>query len=1310
MNYKKSLLSLATVMALSNTVMADNTATYLPLTSSTTDSVWVLFGVNGFSDGTPSDLGTTTGSFQAGFTELEDTTTTDALATSGLAAETGSGNMASLQAVVISGVTSPTTLKVGMDMDSTVFNATEPVRTMYVKVNSASPNLKLDYKASLEGKGMEILINGVLYSVTISQDSTWANAIDATEGSLAAAVAGADRDDITEALDYNLSNNPVNPVHFDSTVHLDNAAAVNGASGAQTANMYHFNAITQQWEVWNKNSPTNGNDFTTLSKGQAYWGRVDVNDSIAGGLINNDGGATGLVLGQATALSGIPDPDVYKDAGGDTILSTGWNMLAFDNNKPNIRHAATGLVLQGVDINDTLVITDSSGLHSITYDINATANAGAVDETMAVHLNERIEATKLLGEFPGTFNIKAFYGGTSGKFILVSDEKFTVTEADGAGSGGGGTDINVTTLTGSNPYVAGVITAVSDLNGTNATSAYGEYTMMLDLMTADLRDDNVSAELDAVIGGGGTNVSAKIKFGDTDGDNTAIALTTATDGNPTLTTATTAITGDPIFDGTDGTGAVTGIDSDNDGDVDKVITASTIPFYVKDNTFVRVYTTATTGANGTASLTISGASSVTVTPDATPTAAEIAALVNAQADAAGLTGVYAAEGSTSTDLILVSTSNDLFDLKDADSASVDLLSPGADSNETAAGAIKGAWSLDYVASLPLVQHEITVDFTGISQPVDLDNAWDFNVTINGTNYNSNDYNVSDYTDGATVIVDSTAGRKAFFDMLVGEINRIIKNVSGVHAYAVHDYDVTTDDLTGTKILVAGVDVTDLNVSPANEEGLTVGDLDPASFTDANALTAGKIGSGLTTGNLASDVKSNPIYTPNFAIQGPLYTLRNAGDATYGYDVRAMIKATTEMDATTGNVAWDSIDITRNENDWFINNEFNLFKINHNAGYWVYLEEASAPTVSIGTATLSASAYTYYFDRSSSLTTSNVINNGQISVTITGLDDGSTEAGSAYAIISGEELQLQRTAGTDVFTADLSDYALQNFASSASPVDVKIRAVNGKGEAVEVASAISIDYTAPTNVAAADASVTGVTLTADGNVSNFYVFNGYIPELATTRATALLDTVAATAGTGTLNACSNSSLLFGGSTGAGSGTAAAYNLIIVAADGTIGNSNLSNGKAYLYAPTLKGSHVLTHTQGGGTFKSQIGVTYDSSCAQTTTQPSTVTDNDGVSLATLTAGITSRLAFVPDSISNFTTDLAWTSNYGLNTAGSTAVIQVQSTSAYAGNTFYVEYGGSLYTGVFPSTQLAADQSINTTLALTKVTSVGNPLLAP
>ena len=1296
MNYKKSLLSLAAVLALSNSVTADSTATYLPLTSETSDSSWVLFGVNGFSDGTPSALGSTSGAFSGGLTELEDTTTTDNLGVAGLLSGDSVGNMAELQYLATAG--SITDLKVGVDMTGTVFDIPEPMRTIYIIVGSASvPNVKFTYKASLEGKGMEILLDSTLYNITITQSSTYSNPITASTGGLVASGTGTDREDIVDILDYNASNNPSNATHFDYTKHLDLAAAV-GTAGAATASMYHFNAVNQQWEVWNIDSPSNGNDFTALSKGQAYWGRVDTNDSV--GSLNNDGdGATSLVLGQATAVGGIPDPTVYVDDSNVSTLTTGWNMLAFDDAKPDIRHAPTGLLLSGVALTDTLVITDDSGLNSFTYDISA--NINAIDQTLATAINSEIETAKLQGTLPTSFNVKVFYRGAAGTLAIISDKKFSIAETDGTST------VVVTTLTGANPFVSGAVTAVPDLNlatSNTATSAYGEHALMLDLLTSDLYGSSTAASLDSIVGANGANYSAKVRFGDVNGDNTAIALTTAVatgDPDPSAADFNNSIFTDPIFSGTDGSGQSVAIDTDFDGTNDKVIVSSTIPFYVKDNTYVRVHTLDSSAAASN-TITVDGDSSSAVTVATAATNAAISTLINAVADDGTTdTGVYANIGVSTNSIVTVSANSNLFDLKDVAHTSIDVLSATTDTNITTKGAIASAYSLDFVAALPVIQNEFTTAFTSAEQPDSTGDAWDINLTIDGNStIGSVDFNAT-----TASLVDSAAGRLAHFDSLVGEINRLIKTVSGAHAYATHDFDTTIDSFTGTKILISGVDI-DAFTIVEKADAATAQTLAPSVPANTNSATAGTLGTGLTSGgDLSSDVKLNPIHTPDFAIQGPLYTLRNAGA---GYDVRAMIKATTEMDATTGTIAWDSLDVTRDEDDWFVDNAFNLFKIDHNQGYWVYLEAASSDTVAIGTPSISSKPYSYNFKPTTPFTTTNVLTNGQLSVTITGLDDaagtGNSNAGTAYAVISGEEIQLLRSSGTDVFTGTVSNYALSGFSESSAAINVDIRAVNGKGQAVESSSALSIDYTAPTNMAAVDSGTTSIALSANGNdTANFYIWKDYIPEVATTRSTVgtssgnlIGGAIAATADAATVEMCSR--FTFGDNT----------TLRIVAADGTLDNSNLSDAVQYVYATTLKGAHVLTHIQGGGTLKSQIGATYDSTCTANATQPSAATDNDGVSLATLTAATTSRLSFVPDSGgSNFTQDLAWTSNYDLAGSG-TAVIQVQSTSAYAGNTFYVEYGGSLYSGTFPSTQLAADTSVASTPLVLTLVSAGNTSL--
>ena len=1265
MNYKKSILSLVAALALGSSVQADSTATYLPLSSSVADSAWVLFGVNGFSTGNPSALGgSSSGAFQAGFTSLIDAVIGDTLATSGLAAAAGGGDMASLQAIDDVGTTS---LSVGMDMTGTIFDINEPMRTMYIKVGGVIKNLKLNYKASLEGKGMEILRNNVLYSVKLSQDSTWSAAISATAGGLNQAASVTNKTAMTDILDQNFANNPVNPIYYSKTKHFD------ATNTLFRGNMYHFNAIKQVWEVWNVN--TTEQDFTKLSVGNAYWGRTDRVD-----IVSNGDGSSGLVLGKSTTLNGIPDPARYQDDTNTSTLTTGWNMLSFDDSKPYIRHAATGIVTTGWANGDTIVIIDDSGLNQISVVLAAGANN---EQGWAKETTEAIEAAKLLGTLPPSFNVKVFAGeaaGTNaGTLVFISDKKFSL-DATGAAV------IPATTLTGTNPYITatGVKGAVADVEATPITSAYGEYGMVVDLMLTDLGHANTAARLDNIAAGTGANVSAKLLFGDATGDNTALALVNAAgalaDTDPTTALATTEIKLDPIFSGVDGTGTITPLDVDNDGALDKVVIASTIPFYVKDNTFVRTLAFDTTGTDGAATITVSNVASTTVAPAAAPTTATlVAGLVTAQADAGANTNVYASVGSTATNIIAVATNSDTFDLKDVESATLDFLSEGSDASDIAKGAVGAAYSLDFVATQALVQHEFISTFATEFQPTAA--ADDIEINVNGTGPTT-------YAFGAAAIVATTAGRLAFFDFMVASINTEIA-AAGVHGYATHDYSEATDDFVGTKIAVSGVGVTSLvinDVAPANAV-----DSVPTVAADSYAATAGEIDWTNINGDLSADIKTNPIYTPNYAIQGPLYTLRNSGA---GYDARAFLKATTEMDTAPSNeIVFDSIDITRNENQWFANNEFNLFKINHNHGYWVYLESKVASSVAIGAATLGTPVYSYYFGNDASKTTTNSVTGLQLSVTITNLDDA--VAGSAYAIIGGEKVQLKRTsAASDIFTADVTKYALQSFGEGA-PIDISVRAVDGKGVSITKDTAVTFDYAKPTGFTAAANGAASIDLNASG-ATQFYVFNNFIPEVEATRTTALVDTVtASTLGATGYNACSKGTF----------GTT--YNFRIVAADGTLNNANLSNAASFVYASTLNGAHVLSHTY--GTDKATIGALYTTACALEATQPSAPSDNNGVSLKTLTAGQTARMSFVPVAGTNFTQDVAWTAHYALVALGG-AVVEIQSTSAYAGQTFFVEYNNVLYTGVFSSSEAAADASIAATLGLTAVVGVQNNTLAP
>ena len=1274
MNFRKSILSLATILALGNTVIADDTATYMPLASDTVDSSWILFGVNGFSDGTPSDLSAASSVFSGGLDSLEDTITTDDLATTGI------NGWASLQALKDSSV-GIGTLFVGIDTSGTP-DPTEAMRSMYIKVPNTvtNPNVKLNYRASLENQDFEILLDGTLYNATISQDSTWANPALAASGSTAASTD--DRLAITELIDFDFSDNPVDAKHFDSTTHLDDTGTM--------SSFFYFNAITQQWEVNQKGAPTEAQDFTDFTVGKAYWGRADRTDALGTATPIGAGGSVGIVLGEATQVSNLPDPDRYQDESNVSTLTTGWNMLSFDNSKPYIRHAATGLTIDVVTNSDeAFQITDSSGLNSITL----TAFAAGGTEADVIIANAEIESAKLRGLLPTSFNVKLFQGLAAGTIVILSDEKFSITQTAGTAIG------DVKTLFNQDPYVDGVETPVGDLlAGVVATSVYGEYTMMVEPIVGATSADT----MDAV-----TGAYSKIKyteFGQTNAD--TFAMTTA--GNSDLaefkaeveatgTHSYTYATVDPI---------VTQVDVDFDGTIagDMMIIASSLPFSIEDATYIRSFdvTTAVPAVSDTITIDIGTGTPVTVLNG--DTVADIAD--NIDVGVSGIAGLSSqSDTADATKINVAYNVSNTFDIKDIESGTGSVLSESrtVTTDPVIKGAIEGVYALDTVARLAVNQVTTTTDAfetdAGGIVLLDVTDSWTIEVV---------DRLGATHTTGPTAIagtdLDTYGELLTMLDAMVAGINSDL-DTADVHGYAFHDFSYTTFGVVSTTALpaagvdlavtltVKGVDIVSTNVTYTDIAGDAPVDPTEASAGD-NEVSVG-------SGDIVVDLKTNPAFTPNYAIYGPLYTLRDSGT---GYDARAILKATTEMDTANnpGVINWDSIDLTRTEDAWFTNNEFNLFNINHDSGYWVYLEDKGADEVNVSATATFSGAYTYYFDTtlaSGYYATSNVINNGQFSITIEGLTD--TVAGSAYAIIGAEEVALERSGSTDTFTATVSDYGLQTFVEGGT-TDIKVRAVNGKGEAVSVTAVVTIDYAKPTTLAAALNGSTDIDLSADTNTtSKFYVFEDAIPELEATRDAYILANptaeITASGDAASFNACSLYDY------------GVENTLRIVAADGNIDSSNLSDSVEVVYASLLKEATILAHDPSSTDLKAQIGKTYDASCDLNATQ-TLVSENAGVSVASLDSNdvLIARISFQPIDDSSFDQSTAWTSNYEINN-GDGAIVQIQNTPEYAGETFFLEYNSVIYSGTFPATLVAADATIVDPTDLTGSFTADNTSLA-
>ena len=149
MNYNKSIISLAAVMALSTAAIADGSAVYVPLNTVSYDRAWKMFGVNDFSNGVSSSTLATIDAFTNDFDVVTDDPTDD-LATAGFKSSDGS-NMGSVQGLS-NGDSVPyfTELKVGLKSSDLEYSETSPTRSMYIAIEGTDSvsKIKLTYKAA----------------------------------------------------------------------------------------------------------------------------------------------------------------------------------------------------------------------------------------------------------------------------------------------------------------------------------------------------------------------------------------------------------------------------------------------------------------------------------------------------------------------------------------------------------------------------------------------------------------------------------------------------------------------------------------------------------------------------------------------------------------------------------------------------------------------------------------------------------------------------------------------------------------------------------------------------------------------------------------------------------------------------------------------------------------------------------------------------------------------------------------------------------------------------------------------------------
>jgi len=1245
-NYKRSLLSIAAATALA---VSSASAGYIPLsdatdTGVTDDGQWTLFGVTGLK-ANGAGAGTSAGTFSIADTTANAVTdpTQDEVYVEGFLASTG-------EALGKVKVYAPySQVEVRIDTTGAVFNSTEPVRTMYVTMTEGGgAAFAVTYRASLEGRTMQYSIEADgsnAHTITISSNYTYNNPGLGQVIQEIAGLPGSTLAKLDDVVDYDFSDNPLNYAYYDKDTHQDTAGV------GEYLRVYSYDAATETWKLYDSRNAVDANDFTELEKGKAYWAKMNNNtvDKVAG-----------LVLGSSSISAAE-----YAAAG----ITDGWNLLAFDNENPYIRKSDTGLLVALSGNAGTISIYDASGNHKIDAIL-----AGVSTVADCQIINAAIKQAKVDGNLPNTFTLRAYpITEASGTYsaALISNKRFIIQDA--------AADMitNVATLTGANPYTITVTggvpdvvattdtAAVADLDNTAATAAmskYGEYGMVIEPLVGDA-DGAAPFDTAASIAANAARVHLQSAATDAGAqtalsmDNTAAAATAITN---TVATLGNGIVGVDISNGNGNMSYAFEFDANNDGTSDTILVASRDPFYVRDHTFTRVFDyTDVDSATGT--ITASGTGVDTTFADANDATDDTAAL----ADSVIATGLAASSVNvqvvgTTEKLAFITSLDDAneFQITENTSSTVvyDTLKDTTTDDNLAKGAIKGVYSLTAFASAAL-ENVVSIDVDTASDEAG-DTVGFRYILANGTTYTIAESDIGAYD----VTVDAEA--VAYFDLLASILNADFATNS-IDATATHTVTAAADvaggvlTITGADVVRAYYDTTEELVLTAAAGGPTADLVDTDSTAAAPA--AESIGKLKTVSpDLASDLKFNAVYSPNYVTDGPLYTMKQAG-----YTLKAVVTGTTDL--SDGSVTWDSVDLTRTPSEWLNSQDYNLFEVTESSGYWSFLEASNgANPITISNAEIKPLSYTHHFNENG--TNYNSVS-GNVALTIDGLDADTRAVPVVSATVAGSVVELANTAGGNIYSGKLSSYEIEEVTRGFS-YEVLANVADGLGYNLKSANVgLTIDFEKPAAPAIALGDGTSVAFTStSADVAGYYIFNGQIPEESTSTAANFLVALTA-ADAAAYGLCQNTNKL--------AWDEAAYDLNVIAIDGagTLGKGNVSDTTTQVYVPMLKDA-VRVESANLGEFVN-VGTIYDTQCVNGGAQ----TVNYGMGITTETDLYTAKLAYKPENVTDTTatpiTLYVYTMD-GLNKI----VASIQYAPVYAGKSVYIEVNSKVYSLVLPT----------------------------
>ena len=1245
-NYKKSLLSFAAVTAIATSSLV---ADYLPLTTASHDFQWVSVGISGLkSDGVPA-VDAVAGAFSIDGVDdgqpenvITDASSADLLPVSGM--ERGGKDLVKLD--LITGLST----EIRIDTTLHTYLETDPVRTMYVAVDGTIL-FAVEYKATLEGEKLEFSVDGGnAYETILNYENIFADPAAATEieGTLAAdAVEGDKLESLTETdsvVDYDFSDNP--PKSSEWTV-LNNRTGGENVKDISTLRMYSYNALERKWEIFDTRNETNTNDFTTIKKAKGYWARLD-NEAVDGGSLmqtTTSEKESGLVLGDPVLTTAD-----YTAAG----LAEGWNYIAFDGQQSQIRNAVSG-VIATIGTDGTIVLIDASGNHSLSIPVTGTGH----NVVVAKEINTAISAAVLKGTMPKTFQVKAFPAGVIGAddVVIISNRKFTIDDP------GDDSVTVVKTLAGKDallyPNDGSVLdgtdlVAVADLGAgaqnaglDGAMSIYGEFAMVIEPL--------VNTDTAQILGEASIQIDRSLVS--TVDATTDLASGAAAD---TVTEVAAALAA-----GVAGVAGVlpTVIDLDMAGAPKHILLAADEPFTIRDHTFTRVYTFNDQGqGDSTVSSSIDGVT-------ATLTSGDL--IADAITDLSGLTNLTAIDDADGKLLVIGNSDGESnFYLSETLQDNIQISVSGQDESR---GAVKAVMSLGQLAKVDN-KNVLTLDPTAIADEL-LDEhtisfITEFGESITGTAVSPTAAWIEDTDTDGNGIEDNLE----YLDAMVAQLNLDLV-AEGLTATASHNYGAPAANIAAAEITITGSDVISVSFSQAGGGA----DAAPAITNDTGYI-------GTYSGDIAIDLKFNNVATPNYTMDGPLYTMKDSN-----MSLRALVSGTTDLSSGTGEVTWESIDLTRNPSEWFDSQDYDLFETTANVGYWAYLTASVEENLSIAASSFPGS-YVHHFDLDNATgvgTTTNFVS-GTLTVDIDGINTAEQlKSARVTATFGGETIELTQASAGDVFTGAINTHEAKGISANAE-IDVIIKAADGLGNNAIYTMTDLFDNVKPHKPVI---SLVGGVINVEANetdddVAQFYVFSG-IPLESDDPADQIADADGTVDGAGgpVSVACDGQP--------AAAWNSGADGITVIAVDGTgvFGGGNASDAATVKMMRILLDRSLITADNDGGTWEStSTAYDYNSSCGTTGIVS---TDDTGVTVSSLTDDEEVKFAYTSkgDATHLEVPITVYVAN-DLDASTTPNIVKAAITypPTYAGEGVFIELGGLVYGFVLPTATDLVDGTSN------------------